>query len=67
MRISKDFYARRGGIKYLKSILKFKKELKNKGFYSFKDYFISAGSHIVVCLLPNSLRDFIYRKLLRKS
>lgn len=66
MRISQDFYARRGGIKYLKSILKFKKELKSKGFYSTKDYIISAGSHIIVCLMPNFLRDFVYRKLLRK-
>lgn len=67
MRISKDFYARRGGLKYLKSILKFKKELRNKKFYSYKDYIISSGSHVIVCILPNSIRDFVYRKLLRKS
>lgn len=67
MRISKDFYKRRGGIKYLKSILKFKKEQYKKGFYTTKDFIISSCAHIVMCLLPNFLRDFLYRKILRKN
>lgn len=67
MRISNDFYKRRGGIKYLKSILKFKKEQLHKGFYSRKDYIISSTAHIVMCLLPNKVRDFLYRKVLRKK
>lgn len=66
VRVSPDFYKRRGGIKYLKSILKTKKRFYKMGFYSFKDYFISSFAHIVVCLMPNKLRDFIYRKFLRK-
>lgn len=66
VRVSRDFYKRRGGIKYLKSILKFKKRLYKSGFYSFKDYFISAGAHVVVCLMPNSFRNFVYKKFLRK-
>lgn len=65
MRVSKDFYKRRGGIKYLKSILKFKKEQYLKGFYSLKDFIISSSAHIIMCLLPNKLRDFLYRKILR--
>lgn len=67
MRISEDFYKRRGGIKYLKSILKFKKEQYKKGFYSFKDYLVSSFAHIVMCLMPNKLRDFLYRKVLRRK
>ncbi len=67
MRISNDFYKRRGGIKYLKSILKFKKEQYKKGFYSRKDYIISSGAHIVVCLIPNKVRDILYKKVLRKG
>lgn len=66
VRVSKDLYKRRGGIKYLKSILKFKRELYKKGFYSLKDYVISSSCHIIVCLMPNTLRDLFYRKLLRK-
>lgn len=67
MRISEDFYKRRGGMKYLKSILKFKKEQLKKGFYSKKDFCISATAHIVMCILPNSIRNFLYKKVLRKN
>ena len=65
MRISSDFYKRRGGIKYLKSILKFKKEQLNNGFFSKKDYIKSSSAHIAVCLMPNFLREFVYKKFLR--
>lgn len=67
MRIGQDFYQRRGGIKYLKSILKFKTEQYHKGFYTLGDYFISSGAHIIICLMPNKCRDLFYKKILRKS
>ena len=67
MRINKDFYKRRGGFKYLKSILKFKKEQYQKGYYSFSNYILSAGSHVVVSLMPNIIREYIYKKILRKG
>lgn len=67
MRVNDDFYKRRGGVRYLKNVLKFKKEQYKSGFYSFKDYVISAGSHTIVCLMPNFLRDFVYKKMLRKK
>ena len=67
MRIGQDFYKRRGGYKYMKSILKFKNlQLKN-GYFSLADYLKSTIPHIIVCLMPNKLRDFIYRNLLRKK
>lgn len=67
MRVDKDFYKRRGGIKYLKSILKFKNEQVATGFFSKKDYVVSATPHIITCLMPNALRDWTYRKLLRRK
>lgn len=67
MRINEDFYKRRGGIKYLKSILKFKKEQYKNGFYSLKDYIITAGTSTMVCLMPNAIREIFYKKLLRKG
>ena len=66
MRISEDFYKRRGGLKYLNSILKFKFEQLKNGFYKIDDFIISSMASIVVCLLPNNLRDYIYKKVLRK-
>lgn len=67
MRIDKNFYKRRGGIKYLKSILKFKKELLHTGYLTRWQYLKTATPHFFVCLMPNFLRDWVYRKLLRES
>ena len=67
MRISDDFYKRRGGIKYLKSINKFKKEQVKVGYFTHFEYLKSIIPHSIVCLMPNFMRDLIYKKLLRKS
>lgn len=66
VRVSEDLYKRRGGMKYLKSILKFKSEQFKIGYMSFSNFFISSFSSTVVCLIPSSLRKFVYEKLLRK-
>ncbi len=67
MRIGSDFYKRRGGWEYMKTILRFKNEQLKTGYFSLFDYLRSTIPHIVVCLLPNGLRDWIYRNLLRKK
>lgn len=67
MRIGKDFYKRRGGVKYLKTMLKFKRQQLKNGYFSFQDYIKSSIAHIIVCLMPNIIREFIYKKLLRKK
>lgn len=66
MRIGEDFYKRRGGWKYMKTILKFKNEQLRIGYFTFFDYMKSTIPHIIVCLMPNCLRDWVYRNLLRK-
>ena len=67
MRIGSDFYKRRGGWKYMKTILKFKNQQLKNGYFTFGDYLKSTIPHIIVCLLPNKMRDCIYRNLLRKK
>lgn len=67
VRVNPEFYGRRGGIKYLSSILKFKKRLFKCGFFTFREYLVTSGAHIVVCLLPNFVRKFVYMKFLRKD
>ena len=66
MRVSKDFYRRRGGIKYCKAIVKFKKELYKKGYMSYWKFIKTKYATIIVSLMPGCFREFIYRKLLRK-
>lgn len=67
MRIGSDFYKRRGGSRYMKTILKFKNEQLKIGYFSLGDYLKSTIPHIVVCLMPNKMRDWVYRNLLRKK
>lgn len=67
VRVGKDFFDRRGGFKYLKSLLKFKFRLYKIGFYSIKDFIISSGAHIIICSIPNKLRRMFYEKFLRKG
>lgn len=67
MRIGKDFYKRRGGIKYMNTIIKFKNEQLRIGYFSLGDYLKSTIPHIIVCLMPNFLRDYVYRNFLRKK
>lgn len=66
MRVSEDFYKRRGGWKYLKAMLKFNKKLLEIGWFRYRDFFVRSAMNCTVCLMPNAIRNFIYKKLLRK-
>ncbi len=61
-----DMFERRGGYDYLKKSIEAKKLFHKIGLYSLGDLIISSSSHIMVSLMPNKLRSFIYLKLLRK-
>ena len=65
MRIDKDYYKRRGGMKLAKSIVRLKKEIRKLGLANVKDWIISVPIQVAVCLMPNSMRDLFYRKVLR--
>lgn len=66
MRVSEDFYKRRGGFNQMKIVLRLKKEFYDIGFYSLKDFMISGLGNALVCLLPNSIREVFYKNILRK-
>ena len=66
-RISEDFYKRRSGIKYLKSILRFLKLQYQNEFLSAGEYYKSVVIRSTVYLMPNFLRSFIYKTFLRKK
>ena len=67
MRIGENFYKRRGGWKYMKTVLKFKNEQLKIGYFTIGDYLKSTIPHIIVCLMPNGMRDYVYRNFLRKK
>lgn len=65
IRTSEDFFKRRGGVKYAKTVLKFKWEQYKKGHMSLNDFCISGFGQAFVCILPNNLRKTFYMKILR--
>ncbi|MBS6205285.1 glycosyltransferase [Bifidobacterium catenulatum] len=67
MRVSPDFYARRGGPAYIPHIWKFKTEQLRRGYFTFFQFLGTTIPHVLVCLVPNSVRSFIYTHLLRKG
>lgn len=64
-RTGKDMYARRGGRTYFANGLKGRKAIYHAGLGTVSDYLVSCSAHIIVSLLPNSLRGKLYEKKLR--
>ena len=67
MRISKDFYERRGGVEYIHSMIRVKYALVQRGTSSPIDFLISAFGQALICALPNSLRRSFYMRFLREN
>ena len=55
MRVSADFYGRRGGPAYLPHIWKFKTAQLKRGYFTFGEFVVSTVPHVAVCLVPNSV------------
>lgn len=66
MRAGSDMYKRRAGWKYAKSQMALFKYMKDSGFISGSQYMKSAITRTVSSLMPNRLREFAYKKVLRK-
>lgn len=67
VRVSKDFYGRRGGTAYLRHAWRFKAAQVKNGYFTKRDFLFSFVPQAVVCLLPNSVRGLVYSKLLRRA
>ena len=65
IRTSEDFFERRGGKAYAKTVLRFKWHLFKKENMSFWDFIVSGLGQAFVCILPNKLRKKFYMKFLR--
>lgn len=66
-RFSYDVYRRRGGWKYAKNDIKAQWNFYKMGFTSFSEFLTNAIIRGIVRLVPNSLRVFTYKYLLRKK
>lgn len=66
MRAGSGMYARRGGIGYVKCIWRFKRHLRRIGYTSRLEFLSSTVPHMIVGIMPNGLRELVYKKVLRK-
>lgn len=67
VRVGKDMYARRGGIKYFKSEAGLQRLMLKNKVISFPQYLFNVSIRLAVqVLMPNSLRGFLFKKLFRK-
>lgn len=68
VRTGANMYARRGGIKYYKSEKKLQKFMLKNKMIGFTRYVVNCTYRFIVqCVLPNSLRGWVYRKLARRQ
>ncbi|MDN0051613.1 glycosyltransferase [Bacteroides caecigallinarum] len=66
-RYSPEMIKRRGGWKYAKSEINLQKEFYRIGFIGLGTFMKNIAIRLSVRMIPNELRDFIYKKFLRKK
>lgn len=68
VRVGKDMYARRGGIKYFKSETRIQKFMLNNKMISLPRFVFNVFARIIIqIIIPNKLRGFIFQKLFRRN
>jgi len=66
VRIGKNMYERRGGFAYFKKYKQGRKRIKETGYITAWDYYYTLLVQLVVSMIPNKLRGWIFKKLLHK-
>ncbi|MBQ7170592.1 MAG: hypothetical protein IJR63_11905 [Synergistaceae bacterium] len=66
MRVSKDYYRRRRGLRLTVSSLKMKAYFLRTGFISFTDFIVSGFGQAFVSIMPASFTEWFYKTFLRK-
>lgn len=66
MRTGSDLYKRRGGWKYAKSQARLFGYMKARGFIGDGDYMVASTLRGIIALMPNRVRIFLYKNILRK-
>lgn len=64
-RTSPDMYKRRGGLKHAMNEVKFQNLIRKMGFISLRQFGMNVSIRFVTRVIPNKLREVIYKKLLR--
>lgn len=67
MRAGEEMYGRRGGVRYAKSIFKFRLWLAKNKFGSWLHFIFVSVGHVLIAVIPSRLRKWFYEKFLRKG
>ena len=68
VRVGKEMYERRGGIKYFKSEAKLQKYMLKNNVIGFGTYFLNVSKRFIVqVLLPNKIRGWVFKKFAREK
>lgn len=68
VRVGKEMYQRRGGIRYFKSEAKLQKYMLDNKVIGFGTFAINVCKRLIVqVLLPNKLRSWVFQKFARKT
>lgn len=66
MRTGDGLFARRGGIRYTKYALRLQKKFLEIGLISYAVFIKNVTIQVIVRMIPNRMRVFIYKKFLRR-
>ena len=66
VRIGKEMYERRGGLSYYKKYKAGRKQVYETGFINWWDYIYTLIIQLIVAILPNKIRGFIFKKILHR-
>lgn len=66
VRVDDGAYKRRGGISYMSDMISFNWLQLKEGWFGISDFLVRTAANVGVALVPNGVRDAIYKRLLRK-
>lgn len=66
VRVGSDMFNRRGGMQYFKKYRDARRKVYETGFISRVDYVYTLAIQLIIALMPNKLRGFIYKKILHR-
>lgn len=68
VRVGKEMYQRRGGVRYFKSEAKLQKYMLDHKIITFPRYFINVAQRLVLqVLMPNKLRGWVFKRFARQK
>lgn len=68
VRIGKEMYQRRGGLRYFRSEAKLQKYMLDHKIIDFGTFLVNVGKRLIVqVLLPNRIRGWVFQKFARKA